>query len=212
MHKYARQAYDLGVRYIGGCCGFEPYHIRAIAEEVGSFKTIYVYPVSRSFSLAWLFVVRECLKPCRKETSVKKKIMSNPYPVTEDSRLGDGVWCEVSLCPPTRTHLHLHRRRGVLQKVYPSLQYISLHLPRNLKAWNFTLVATISCKNVETHPQKNDLSCFKSLLVTGLWDIILTSLLPLIQSCSSVRGRGTSQAQHPGQAIYANLKYVCNWL
>ncbi len=21
--KYARQAYDLGIRYIGGCCGFE---------------------------------------------------------------------------------------------------------------------------------------------------------------------------------------------
>ena len=34
MHKYARQAYDLGVRYIGGCCGFEPYHTRAIAQEV----------------------------------------------------------------------------------------------------------------------------------------------------------------------------------
>merc|ERR1711974_294312 len=27
--KYARGAYDLGIRYIGGCCGFEPYHIRA---------------------------------------------------------------------------------------------------------------------------------------------------------------------------------------
>jgi len=33
-HKYARQACDLGVRYIGGCCGFEPYHIRAVAEEL----------------------------------------------------------------------------------------------------------------------------------------------------------------------------------
>lgn len=33
-HKYARRAYDLGVRYIGGCCGFEPHHIRAIAEEL----------------------------------------------------------------------------------------------------------------------------------------------------------------------------------
>ena len=44
---------------------------------------------------------------------------------------------------------------------------------------------TTSCKNVETLPRKNDLSCFKSLLVTGLWDIILTSLLPPIQSCSS---------------------------
>ncbi|XP_045110783.1 betaine--homocysteine S-methyltransferase 1-like isoform X2 [Portunus trituberculatus] len=34
VHSYARAAHDLGVRYIGGCCGFEPYHIRAISEEV----------------------------------------------------------------------------------------------------------------------------------------------------------------------------------
>ena len=31
---YAREAYDLGVRYIGGCCGFQAYHIRAMAEEL----------------------------------------------------------------------------------------------------------------------------------------------------------------------------------
>ncbi|XP_066568078.1 betaine--homocysteine S-methyltransferase 1 [Amia ocellicauda] len=34
MHRYAREAYNLGIRYIGGCCGFEPYHIRAVAEEL----------------------------------------------------------------------------------------------------------------------------------------------------------------------------------
>uniref|UniRef100_A0A7N5K3S7 Betaine--homocysteine S-methyltransferase 1-like n=1 Tax=Ailuropoda melanoleuca TaxID=9646 RepID=A0A7N5K3S7_AILME len=34
VHRYAREAYNLGIRYIGGCCGFEPYHIRAIAEEL----------------------------------------------------------------------------------------------------------------------------------------------------------------------------------
>ncbi|XP_067007201.2 betaine--homocysteine S-methyltransferase 1 [Anabrus simplex] len=34
IQRYAREAYDLGVRYIGGCCGFEPYHTRAIAEEL----------------------------------------------------------------------------------------------------------------------------------------------------------------------------------
>ena len=34
MHRYAREAWDLGVRYIGGCCGFEPFHIRAVAEEL----------------------------------------------------------------------------------------------------------------------------------------------------------------------------------
>ncbi|XP_067885564.1 betaine--homocysteine S-methyltransferase 1 [Heterodontus francisci] len=36
MHKYARNAYNLGIRYIGGCCGFEPYHIRAVAEELAA--------------------------------------------------------------------------------------------------------------------------------------------------------------------------------
>ena len=33
-HKYAVEAYKLGVRYIGGCCGFEPRHIRAMSEAV----------------------------------------------------------------------------------------------------------------------------------------------------------------------------------
>ena len=53
------------------------------------------------------------------------------------------------------------------------------------KEVTFFLHATTSYKNVETLPRKNNLSCFKSLLVTGLWDITLTSLLPPIQSCSS---------------------------
>ena len=30
MHDFARKAYDLGVRYIGGCCGTEPHHIRKV--------------------------------------------------------------------------------------------------------------------------------------------------------------------------------------
>jgi betaine-homocysteine S-methyltransferase len=34
MHAYARRAYNMGIRYIGGCCGIEPYHIRAVAEEL----------------------------------------------------------------------------------------------------------------------------------------------------------------------------------
>ncbi|XP_071380784.1 betaine--homocysteine S-methyltransferase 1-like isoform X3 [Centroberyx affinis] len=34
MHRYAREAYNAGIRYIGGCCGFEPYHIRALSEEL----------------------------------------------------------------------------------------------------------------------------------------------------------------------------------
>ncbi|KAJ3605637.1 hypothetical protein NHX12_027682 [Muraenolepis orangiensis] len=34
MQKYAREAYDAGIHYIGGCCGFQPYHTRALAEEL----------------------------------------------------------------------------------------------------------------------------------------------------------------------------------
>jgi len=33
---WAREAYNLGVRILGGCCGIESYHIRAIAEELAS--------------------------------------------------------------------------------------------------------------------------------------------------------------------------------
>eukprot|EP00794_Sanderia_malayensis_P015198 gene15198-16767_t len=32
--KYARDAYEAGIRYIGGCCAFRAYHIRAISEEL----------------------------------------------------------------------------------------------------------------------------------------------------------------------------------
>jgi len=34
MQRYARESYDAGIRFIGGCCGFEPYHIRAVSEEL----------------------------------------------------------------------------------------------------------------------------------------------------------------------------------
>lgn len=34
VQTWARNCYDMGVRYIGGCCGFQPYHIRAVAEEL----------------------------------------------------------------------------------------------------------------------------------------------------------------------------------
>jgi len=51
MHKYARDAYDLGVRFIGGCCGFEPYHIRAIAQELQKERN--VIPAGAEKHLPW---------------------------------------------------------------------------------------------------------------------------------------------------------------
>ena len=35
MARFARQVFDLGVRYLGVCCGGTPAHIRQIAEELG---------------------------------------------------------------------------------------------------------------------------------------------------------------------------------
>lgn len=35
MADFARQAFELGVNFIGGCCGSAPYHIRAMAEALG---------------------------------------------------------------------------------------------------------------------------------------------------------------------------------
>ena len=32
--RYAREAFSLGVRIIGGCCGMESHHVRAMAEEM----------------------------------------------------------------------------------------------------------------------------------------------------------------------------------
>lgn len=40
MQQYAREAYKAGIHYIGGCCGFEPYHIRAVAEELATERGI----------------------------------------------------------------------------------------------------------------------------------------------------------------------------
>ena len=33
--EFGRAAYDLGVRYLGVCCGAGPHHIRALAEALG---------------------------------------------------------------------------------------------------------------------------------------------------------------------------------
>ena len=51
----------MGIRYIGACCGFEPYHVRAIAEEVQktSLSVISVLYLLQSVTLE--SYVTECL-------------------------------------------------------------------------------------------------------------------------------------------------------
>ena len=61
----------------------------------------------------------------------------------------------------------------------------NLCLQRNTLKGQSDNDATTSCKNVETPPRKSNLSCFKWLPVTGLWDKIVTPLLLPFQSCSS---------------------------
>jgi len=33
--RFATEAYDLGVRYLGVCCGAAPHHVRSMAEALG---------------------------------------------------------------------------------------------------------------------------------------------------------------------------------
>eukprot|EP00116_Pleurobrachia_bachei_P005066 sb/3465328/ len=42
MARYAREAWDAGIRFIGGCCGYEPYHIRAVSEELAAERGGYL--------------------------------------------------------------------------------------------------------------------------------------------------------------------------
>jgi len=67
--RYARAAYDMGIRYIGGCCGFEPYHIRAMAEELMSERGFLPEASNKSEFARGMFMA-------------KKRIESNPKDYT----------------------------------------------------------------------------------------------------------------------------------
>ncbi len=41
--EYAREAADIGVRILGGCCGTTPAHIRAMAEVVKSLRPTHAH-------------------------------------------------------------------------------------------------------------------------------------------------------------------------
>ena len=88
-----------------------------------------------------------------------------------------------------------------------------------MTVWLVHATCTTSCKNVEALLQKNQPFLLQSLLVTGLWDMILPPPPSPIQSCSFkfrvmvlpaslIRGGGGSQAQDHGQTIYAKYGTV----
>ncbi|KAK3750571.1 hypothetical protein QZH41_009813 [Actinostola sp. cb2023] len=61
MHKFGREAYDMGIRFIGGCCGFEAYHIRAVAEELSKERN--KLPISSNKHGMWGEGLRQHTKP-----------------------------------------------------------------------------------------------------------------------------------------------------
>jgi betaine-homocysteine S-methyltransferase len=53
MADFAREARDIGVEFIGICCGGEPYHVRAMAEALG--RTTPASKYSPDFSQHYIF-------------------------------------------------------------------------------------------------------------------------------------------------------------
>jgi betaine-homocysteine S-methyltransferase len=53
MAEFARRAKEMGVRYVGGCCGTGPHHIRAMAEAMGrtTEATRYSPDMSKHYAL-----------------------------------------------------------------------------------------------------------------------------------------------------------------
>jgi len=51
--RYAKEALELGIHYIGACCGFQPYHIRAIAEVVIEHKKDRAAPPACEKHVPW---------------------------------------------------------------------------------------------------------------------------------------------------------------
>jgi betaine-homocysteine S-methyltransferase len=48
IFDFGREAYGLGIRYLGVCCGAGPHHIRALAESLGRHPPASRYSVDMS--------------------------------------------------------------------------------------------------------------------------------------------------------------------
>lgn len=80
MHRFAREAYNLGVRYLGGCCGIEAYHIRAISEELSAERGGKVSDASEKHDL-WGGGLSMSIKPWLR-TRAGKDYWDNLLPCT----------------------------------------------------------------------------------------------------------------------------------
>jgi len=96
--KYARAAYDLGIRYIGGCCGFEPYHIRAMAEELRAERGRLPAASNKSEFARNLFMLN-------KRAQTNPKVYGNKIAIVEGDKINvvgkDKIEYWNELCPCT---------------------------------------------------------------------------------------------------------------
>ena len=75
--RYARAAYDMGIRYIGGCCGFEPYHIRAMAEELMSERGFLPEASNKSEFARGMFMAKKRIEGNPKDYTGKYETFKN---------------------------------------------------------------------------------------------------------------------------------------
>eukprot|EP00794_Sanderia_malayensis_P014943 gene14943-16484_t len=79
--KYARDTYDAGIRYIGGCCGFASYHIRAISEELAKERGF--LPPGSDKSEPWGGGFRDMPEPWYAQRRDKKEMCDSPFDVSD---------------------------------------------------------------------------------------------------------------------------------
>ena len=75
--RYARAAYEMGIRYIGGCCGFEPYHIRAMAEELMSERGFLPEASNKSEFARGMFMAKKRIEGNPKDYTGKYETFKN---------------------------------------------------------------------------------------------------------------------------------------
>jgi len=116
--KYAREAYDMGIRYIGGCCGFEPYHIRAMAEELRTERGRLPAASAKSEFARNLFMLQ------RRAESNPKVYANNKIAIVEGDKINvvgkDKIEYWTELCPcsgrPTSAAMCRQKNPQAVQK------------------------------------------------------------------------------------------------
>lgn len=93
VHKFAREAYEMGVMYIGGCCGIESYHIRAISEELAPERGGHLGDASKNHG-PWGESLKGSLRPsmairCGKAYWSKPPATGRPFSPAYSKPLGE---------------------------------------------------------------------------------------------------------------------------